>query len=203
MNLLKELNVIVLAAGSSQRMGAANKLFLPYGESTILRSTISNILNAGFQKALVVTGHDHEKVTDHLVEAFSDLEIIYNPEYLSGQMCSIKKGLERIDNQNPFLITLADMPLVQPEDYIALATSFSNNDKEGPIILRPVSKDHQPGNPVLFSFVFKKHLLQNEDAESAKSVISKNRDSFIPWETSNPNYFSDIDTPEDYEKLIS
>jgi molybdenum cofactor cytidylyltransferase len=56
------LTIIVLAAGLSRRMGKENKLLLPFGETTMLGATLSNILAARVGETLVVVGHEAEEV---------------------------------------------------------------------------------------------------------------------------------------------
>jgi molybdenum cofactor cytidylyltransferase len=58
----KMLTIIVLAAGLSRRMGKENKLLLPFGETTMLAATLSNILAARVGETLVVVGHEAEEV---------------------------------------------------------------------------------------------------------------------------------------------
>jgi molybdenum cofactor cytidylyltransferase len=61
------LTIIVLAAGLSRRMGKENKLLLPFGETTMLAATLSNILAARIGETLVVVGHEAEEVVDALI----------------------------------------------------------------------------------------------------------------------------------------
>ncbi|HQZ72665.1 MAG TPA: NTP transferase domain-containing protein, partial [Anaerolineae bacterium] len=48
------LAAVVLAAGSSRRMGR-DKLLLPWGRATVLEATITNLRLAGIARPLVVT----------------------------------------------------------------------------------------------------------------------------------------------------
>lgn len=59
------------------------------------------------------------------------------------------------------------------------------------------------GNPVLFSAVFKHDILQNEDKESSQSVVKNNKEYLSFFITEQTCFYHDIDTPDDYEKLIS
>ena len=53
---------ILLAAGESRRMGAANKLLLDFGGAPVVRRTAENILAAGIAELVVVLGHQGEAV---------------------------------------------------------------------------------------------------------------------------------------------
>ena len=76
-----KLNIIVLAAGLSRRMGAENKLLLPFRGETILETTISNILEADIGEVIVVVGHEAEQVKKILNKRFSNLKIVENPDF--------------------------------------------------------------------------------------------------------------------------
>ena len=57
---------IVLAAGSSIRMGLENKLTLPYSSSTILETVIDQLLASDIDEIIVVLGHEKEKIKNSL-----------------------------------------------------------------------------------------------------------------------------------------
>jgi molybdenum cofactor cytidylyltransferase len=64
--MAKFLPSIVLAAGLSRRMGEENKLLLPFGGTTIMAKTLSNILPSDLGETLVVVGHEAEDVVREL-----------------------------------------------------------------------------------------------------------------------------------------
>ena len=58
------LSSIVVAAGSSKRMGMINKLLLPFKGKTVLETVVENILRAGLEEVIVVTGYDEKKILE-------------------------------------------------------------------------------------------------------------------------------------------
>ena len=56
------LSAIVLAAGSSERMGDQNKLLLPYKNKTVIEHVVESIYEAGLEEIIVVVGHESEKI---------------------------------------------------------------------------------------------------------------------------------------------
>ena len=60
------VTAIVLAAGLSRRMGNENKLLLPFGDSTILGTTLTQILNAQLGETFLVLGHEAAAVLQSL-----------------------------------------------------------------------------------------------------------------------------------------
>ena len=60
------VTAIILAAGLSRRMGNENKLLLPFGDSTILGTTLTQILNAQLGETRLVLGHEAAAVLQSL-----------------------------------------------------------------------------------------------------------------------------------------
>ena len=54
---------IILAAGSSLRMGR-NKLLLEYHGHSVIEETIKQMLNSKADEIIVVTGYDSESIND-------------------------------------------------------------------------------------------------------------------------------------------
>ncbi len=184
-------------------MGEENKLLLPYRGKTILETTIQNLLESEIGELIVVIGHDLDKVGQVL--ASYDVTVVINDNYESGQVSSVKKGLLSIqDNEKtPFMIALADMPLITKTGYNLLITRFLHLNSEEKVILRPRSKCGQPGNPVLFDSSFKEALLNNEAREKTKHILNNQKASLKYLDTDIPSFFKDVDTKADYRKSFT
>src|SRR5258706_1708260 len=85
------LSAIVLAAGSSRRMGNKNKLMLPYKGKTVLIHTVENILAAGFEEVIVVTGFESALVGKAL--RWLPVRFAHNPRFEEGMTGSIQTGV--------------------------------------------------------------------------------------------------------------
>lgn len=167
-----KLNIIVLAAGLSRRMGAENKLLLPFRGETILETTISNILEADIGEVIVVVGHEAEQVKKILNKRFSNLKIVENPDFEQGMTTSIKAGiLVAQENTEGYMICLSDMILIEPNEYEFLAKSFFEVLKiDEKAIIQPVFQEKR-GNPVIFSTFYKNAILETTDTEGCRSVV--------------------------------
>jgi len=199
---MDKITAILLAAGSSRRMGSDNKLLLPFGDSTIIEATLQNLLKSNVEKVIVVLGFQEIQITNILNRY--PVEIVHNEDYLSGQTSSVKCGLKSLDNtNNSVMIALGDMPTIGPEEYNLLLLTYQNIQKNRRSILRPVSPEGNPGNPVIFDSSFIKDFLDNSDKSNSRNVLIKNREYLHLYETGVTSFFHDIDNPDDYEKLIS
>ena len=206
-----KLNIIVLAAGLSRRMGAENKLLLPYQSKTIIETTVSNILAADIGEVVVVVGHEAEQVKTIVNKSFPNIKIIENPDYEKGMTTSIQAGIRATQNpkpktQNPtegYMICLSDMILIQPEEYQLLANAFSDcykNDEKA--IIQPVFEEKR-GNSVIFSSFYKNAILETTDTEGCRSVVQAYKNHVHLVEMPTNHILQDVDNKDDYDKLVS
>jgi molybdenum cofactor cytidylyltransferase len=192
------LSAIVLAAGSSRRMGNKNKLLLPYNGKTVLATTTGNILAAGIEEVIVVTGHDAtlvESAIRHL-----PVSIVHNSRYERGMTSSIQEGV-RAAKGDGYMICLSDMVLITPGEYALLKKKFEEKrQSNSKCICLPKYKDGK-GNPVIFSSWYKDAILQHEEREGCKQIIRSNEENLYWVGMPTDHVLRDMDSPGDYEAL--
>ncbi len=213
----QNLSIIVLAAGLSKRMGADNKLLLPFHGKTLLETTISNILFADIGEVIVVVGHEAEKVKNVLknyplpLESGCSISIIENLAYEKGMTTSIQKGILAAQNtygtsrfkREGYMICLSDMVLIRPEEYRYLAQQFSDFYKQNEkVIIQPIFEEKR-GNPVIFSSFYKKSILETTDTEGCRSVVQAYKKHVKLVEMPTNHVLQDIDIQADYLQLLS
>jgi molybdenum cofactor cytidylyltransferase len=101
---------VVLAAGSSRRMGR-NKLLLDLGGQSVLRTAARAAVDAGLQPVTVVLGHEAERVAAEL--AGLPCRTVVNPDHLRGVATSLHAGVKSLPPESSALVVvLGDMPFV-------------------------------------------------------------------------------------------
>ena len=189
---------ILLAAGNSSRMGERNKLLLPYKGEFLFLKALNAMQNSDLDEIIVVLGHEHNAMIPHFKN--DKIKLTINRNHLEGLTTSIVEGLKIVSPKSKaYLFCLADMPLLKKEDINTLLSRFAEI-KSPNIILRPVNKG-VPGNPSVFSNTYYEELINCSDKNGCKSVIEVNKTHLHQYETNNPAYFTDIDTPSDYNDL--
>ena len=194
------VSAIVLAAGLSKRMGAENKLLLPYKSKTIIERTVLNLLDAGINEVIVVTGFEADKIT--MTIQYLPVKIIYNTSYKKGMTTSIQKGAQSAKG-NGYMICLADMFAITATEYNQLQTFFDECFKKDEQCICIPRFSNEKGNPVVFSSSYKEEILKHTDMEGCKTIVQSNK-QHIQWlDMETDHVLQDLDYPEDYKKIIN
>ena len=189
-------SAIILAAGLSRRMGAANKLLLPHDGVPILRRSVQPYLDACAGDVLVVTGHE----ADQIRETLRDLPVrfVHNPDYALGQKTSVATGLAAIRAEGPILIGLGDMPRITGADLRWLLARHTAMG--GRRISLPV-RGSERGNPLIIPAALRPALLADRRNPGCHQYTRSHPETVQPVPTDRPCFFHDIDTPADLAEL--
>jgi molybdenum cofactor cytidylyltransferase len=185
---------IILAAGGSSRFGQP-KIMLNWGGIPLIRKEAETALMAGLNPVIVVLG----AVIEPAVSALADLavQIVINEEWQAGQGQSVRAGTVALPSSvGSAVFLLADQPQVTVEVLQALIRQHQQT-------LSPILAPFVNGkrlNPVLFDRVTFNDLQQLQGDTGGRSLFSRYEVEFMPW---YDNMLAlDIDTPEDYQKML-
>jgi len=188
---------VVLAAGTSSRMGGANKLLQPVGGKPMVRHAVEAALAATASPVIVVTGHAAQKVKAAL--AGLDVTFVHNPDFASGQASSLRAGIKALSaDADGVAVLLGDMPLVTPEIIGRLIAAF--NPGEGRAICVPVHEGRR-GNPVLWARQFLAEMQKLDGDEGARRLIAAHADRVREVEAGSDAIHRDFDTAESLAQL--
>jgi molybdenum cofactor cytidylyltransferase len=186
-------SAVVLAAGASTRMGT-QKLLLPFGGEPLIRRTVRQVSDAGFDEVLVVLGHAHERT----MAALDGLAVRYaiNAHYQHGMGSSFRTAIEHLPASDAAMFALADQPFVTTSEYRTLLDTYR---LQTPAIVS-VRYGDVMAPPHLFEKEFFPELAQLQ--HGARSLLQKYRDRTTVLQF-DADLLMDIDTPEDYERAAS
>jgi molybdenum cofactor cytidylyltransferase len=189
-----KIAILILAAGSSTRMGLAKQL-LPVGKTTLLGITIEHAQQSNADKVYCILGANAETIEQSIKK--HNVEILNNTNYKTGLSSSIVKGVKHITqlNFNSVLILLGDQPHVT-SDYLndMINTHKIHSEK---IIASHYNKTL--GVPTIIPRVHFKELLKLQGDKGAKAFLNSKKQELIQLENAN---FHDIDTKEDYQDFL-
>ena len=195
---MKEVGLIILAAGKANRMGKPKQL-LAYQGNSLISHVVKIGLNSVCKSVVVVLGAYIEKIKAEIDKL--PVQIVENPHWQTGMASSIRAGIAAIKQSNSNLdaviIALADQPLISEAVFNRLIQSYQ--EKENIIIAS--SYDDIVGVPALFNRALFAELMQLEGDRGAKALMRKYQDEVLAIDI--PEAAIDIDTPDDYEKLLS
>lgn len=193
-----EYGIVILAAGNSSRLGEPKQLLQFQGKSLIRHITGAALATVG-SNVIVVTGSNSELIEAELKGL--PAKLAFNADWQEGMSASIKTGIHALQSRYPELtgaiLAVSDQPFVSSEIFNALIHTFEANAK-GMVASK---YSDSLGTPAFFAASYFPALLQLTGAEGAKKLFKRSPDdvSICPF----PQGSIDIDTQEDYKRLIS
>lgn len=187
---------IILAAGESKRMGSP-KMLLPIGETTIIEQTIDNVLHSMVGDILVVLGAGHAKIRESIAER--PVKYCINDDYKKGMLSSVKCGLISLPQDfDTVLFYPGDQPLISPAITDMLISAYRNSSRG---IIIPVHNGRR-GHPLLVGSRYRNEIMLLDNNEGLKGLAQKFPEDVLEVEVGTPDILTDIDTQDDYLKLI-
>ena len=210
------MDIVMLAAGTSSRMGSTNKMLLPYEDMPMvtycclqaLEFLSSYSTETGTScHLIVVTGYRRRSVEKALLPCKEFIEktderlemlIVNNPGYRNGQFSSTKIGVKQVNEGCSFFISLADMPLIKAVNYSTLVPLLSDHDA-----VRPFYENNGqriPGHPVLHASKLKQEILKYPNNWTVSRILNKS--NIIEPSFTDLSWIKDIDEADDYKSII-
>ena len=163
---------IVLAAGSSRKMVAINKLLMEVGGETMVKRSVRPIVEAKLESVAVVTGFEYEKIQS-LLNGY-ELRFVFNEHFMEGMGTPLAVGVEAISAIEPdgILVSLGDLPYLRKETVLAVIEGFCNMGGR---------EDHHSGSqwnpraPHCFSFSLCRGIESGERGSGCQTSDSSRR----------------------------
>jgi molybdenum cofactor cytidylyltransferase len=201
------ISAIVLAAGLSTRMGGENKLLLPFRGGTLLSATVATVTRSRVRETIVVVGHEQERVRQALTGL--PVRFVSNPAYRDGMLTSIQAGVRALaPTARGMMICLSDLPSLKPDDlnrlvaaFVAASEGLPGAPGNGAIVVPTYGG--RRGNPVLFDIRYRPEVLALRGLDGgAKAVVQAHPGAVVEVPLVGDHVLQDIDTPEDYRRLL-
>jgi len=188
---------VVLAAGTSSRMGDANKLLLEVDGRAMVRRVLDALPTDAVDEVVVVTGHDAPGVAAAV--AGRDLRLVHNPDYEMGMGGSLARGVAALgDDIDGVLVMLGDMPHLDAGLVRLVIAAF--DPATGGEICLPVWQGRR-GNPVLFGHRFFAELRALKGDIGGKALLSAFDSRVIEVAAGQGGVVEDVDTPEQFAEI--
>jgi molybdenum cofactor cytidylyltransferase len=192
------VGAVVLAAGSSSRMGEAKQL-LPLADSTVLERTLQNLNAAKVDEIVLILGFSAETIRQRISDSpMKNLRIVVNHKYGQGMATSLRTGLAALsENTDAALIVLADQPFIRPETLDRIIDQYRQSDAQ---IVIPIFQGSR-GNPVLLDRSVFHEVMALQGDIGCRAIFGNHLEGIVKAEVDDIGILLDIDSKEDYERL--
>ena len=192
----KDIEILILAAGKSERMGQ-QKLLMPYGEKTILENIIEKALDSKAVTVKVVVGSHRDEIQDLIKD--HPIEIVENIDFEKGMLSSVQCGFNALSSTTRAgMILLGDQPMVQTLIINKLIDSY---EKTGKGIIIPFYNNKR-GHPVLIDTKYIPRINQLDHSIGLRQLMDECSGDIHELEVETNTILKDIDTIEDYKREL-
>ncbi len=191
------VGAILLAAGSSSRLGQPKQL-LPWQGRSLLRNAAEAAVASGASPVIVVLGSRADEIAPQIDGL--PVHSIVNSDWEQGMGSSLQAGMRRLGktaDPDAVLVLLCDQPLVTPEYLKTVIATYREQPQKS---VASHYQDGMLGPPCLFIRDLFPALTKLSGAQGARAVISKlpaEELSLVPF----PEGLADVDTQEDWQRL--
>lgn len=190
--------MIILAAGSSERLGRPKQL-LSFRGMSLIRHVVMAAGETSDIPPIVVTGGYEELIRKELEG--TKAELVYNPDWQTGMASSIIAGLKEAQ-KNPdldaVLFVLSDQPFVTAALFVSILGLRSRSPNA---IIASRYGNGTIGTPVLFPERLFDELLRLTGQEGARKIVRSQPDRVETVDF--PLGEIDIDTMDDLTNLLT
>ncbi|HEX8905999.1 MAG TPA: nucleotidyltransferase family protein [Longimicrobiaceae bacterium] len=191
---------IVLAAGRSRRMGRP-KAFIRLGGVTFLERVVAALRDGGCGEVIVVCGPPDDGAAREIADAAAHLgaRVAVNPDVGSEQVASLRAALRALGDDAEAAVSVpVDVPGITAGTVRAVIETFRARDPHPPVVQPFDGTRH--GHPVLFARRVWPELMAEPLPDGARTVIHAHEAERA--EVRVERLPADVDTPEDYARLL-
>ena len=190
-------SAIILAAGSSTRMGTVKQLLRLDGRP-LLQHVLDNVRASVVGEIIVVLGASAEVIRGE-IDAHN-ARIVMNEDYRAGMGTSLKAGLSAVNpDAEAALIILADQPFVRPETINRLISEHVRSKAQ---ILIPLYRGFR-GNPVLLDHTVFPEVMALGGDIGCRAIFGGHLEGIVKVPVDDVGILLDIDRQSDFETLCS
>ncbi|MEO7598861.1 MAG: nucleotidyltransferase family protein [Opitutus sp.] len=184
---------VILAAGSSSRMGAPKQLLPVFGEPMLVRAVDSALASAAWP-IVVVLGAHAEKIRPLL--ATRPVLIAENPAWIEGMASSLRTGIATLRQFSRAIeaavVALCDQPNFNADVIQRLVNAQESTGRS----IVAARYNGRNGAPALFLRQHFAQLTNLTGEEGARALLNSDSDQVAAIDL--PDLATDLDTPADY-----
>ena len=181
---------VILAAGSSSRLGTPKQL-LRYRGETLLHRTVRLAIAAGLDPVHVVLGCDASAVGDALGELRGRVTTVVNSDWQAGMGSSLACGIASLPGSaGAALVLVTDQPRLSHAILAEIAAAYRTG---GAALVASRYASGAVGVPALFARRYFPELIRLAGDRGARALFARHREHLVT--VAFPDGDLDIDTP--------
>jgi molybdenum cofactor cytidylyltransferase len=190
---------LIPAAGHSRRMGRP-KLALPVAGRTVLEHVILALQRAGVSPVLVVLGPHVAELSDPARAAGAEVLLLDEPT--PDMRATVERGLYWIEQRHrpgpgdAWLLVPADHPTLDERIVRAVCAA-----RDRASIIVP-TWDGKRGHPALIGWRHVEGIRRHPEHEGLNAYLRRFQAATLELPVASASVVDDLDTPEDYERLL-
>ena len=191
------LAAIIVAAGYSSRMKRFKPL-LSLGGSTVLEQAVHSFQEGGIRDIRVVVGHRANELLPVLERL--GVQAVVNTHFSEGMFSSVSAGVQSLSPEvSGFFLCPVDNPIVNRHTLEALQKTFFSTEFG---IIYP-SYQGLRGHPPIISRRYVNEVLVWTKPGGMRALLEHYEQDTIDVEVVDPGILMDMDTQEDYDKMLT
>jgi molybdenum cofactor cytidylyltransferase len=194
---MNEFSFVILAAGTSSRLGKPKQL-LNFKGKTLLEHSIACALETKRGPVITVLGADASLIKESILHL--PITILINESFASGMGTSVSTGINGLLSLYPqingVVLMVSDQPFLSPAILLEITNRHEQTKKN---IIASFYND-TVGVPAFFTKKYFAQLLKLNGDEGAKKVMRSYPDDLET--VAFPKGSIDIDTVQDYDQLV-
>ena len=187
---------IVLAAGRSSRMPGSQKLLLDIDGVPMVRHVLEAATEGGCHQTVVVYAQDDVKRAIN-----GRAELVFNPKADTGMASSLQAGLRAMRPEiEAAMVLLGDQPLVGSRTVATLLRAWRREGSRPAVAAAGPDESNEWSPPVILARELWEEIFALKGDAGARQVLQGRPEllDVVPA----PGRPDDIDTPDDYAKIV-
>jgi molybdenum cofactor cytidylyltransferase len=196
MNDSLRIGAVILAAGSSSRMGETKQLLKLENGTALVAQALDCVRAARIDEIVLVLGHEAEKVRAAI--GSRELKIVVNERYTEGMSTSLALGLASLGERiAAAFVVLGDQPFIQSATLNLLIDRYEQT--HAPIVLP--THNGARGNPVLLDRSIFAEVVALTGDVGARAIFGNHTNEILKVPVDDPGILLDFDNREDWENF--
>lgn len=188
---MKNVSVLILAGGRSERMGPPKPFLLMEGK-TFIENISDGYLQFGVRQSVLVLNNSFIRF---FPTGIRNLDVVPNRHPENGRLYSLRAGLKKLSDSDFVFIHNVDNPFVEQN---ILSNIWANRSDHAYVVPSHLGRG---GHPVLLPRKIIRSILSVDDTSCTLREILHRFDK-IEVETGSYRIFTNINTWNDYEEHV-